>query len=128
MYRKGRVDEMRNYNKEYRKQHLEHLKEYQATYRDEHKDASRAYQAYYRSKHREQKIQFCREYRKKKECIPKPPYEGLTCSVCHTPYTKKNKARHEKTQKHQKALKQQETETEPLGLTISVSYYLINFR
>ena len=96
MYRKGRVDEMRNYNKEYRKQHLEHLKEYQATYRDEHKDASRAYQAYYRSKHREQKIQYCREYRKNKECIPKPPYEGLTCSVCHTPYTKKNKARHEK--------------------------------
>ena len=114
MYRKGRADEMSNYNKEYRKQNLEALKEYQAKYRNEHKDAGRVYQAHYHAKHREQMIQYYREYRKKKkECIPKPPYEGLICSVCHTPYTKQNKARHEKTQKHQEALKQQEPETEP---------------
>ena len=117
---------MSNYNKAYRKQNLETLKNYQAKYRDEHKDVARAYRVDYQEKHREQNQLYSREYYSKnrehireqkrqnyennKTSTSDPSYEGLTCLVCHMPYTKSNKARHAKSQKHKQALKQQ---TEP---------------
>ena len=81
-----------NKQKEYYEQHKEAILQRVRDYAEKNKDAIKERGIQYRAKHKEQ--------------IQVKKSEKHVCSVCGVEYTAHHKARHERSQKHIKALEQ----------------------
>ena len=92
-------EHLQEYRKEYRENNIEHMKEKSKQWRDTHKEHKRETNRLYRERNK--------EILREKEKIP------FNCG-CGSTVQKTEKARHEKTKKHQEWLQQQEQpEQEP---------------
>ena len=93
-------DKFRERHKEYNETHKDTIKVQRKAYRELHKDQKRIIDKIYRETHKEELKQW--------------KQTQIVCDVCGSCITQSVKARHERTQKHKEAVKQQtEPETEP---------------
>lgn len=108
--------DLKQWNKEYYKSNKDKFKEYlelnkykiteyQKKYLELNKDKITEYQKEYRDLNKEEYIEYQKEYRESnKNKINERAREKFLCEICGGKYTYINKAQHEKTQKHQKAI------------------------
>jgi group I intron endonuclease len=107
-YNEENKEHISKYNKEYRKQNEDKVKEREKEYRKQNPDKVQAYMKGYHSINKDKIKEHKKEYRKQNaDKIREHKGEQHICSVCGSTYTNCHKARHEKTQKHLKAVEAQ---------------------
>ena len=109
-YRQDNKDRINAKYNEWKNNNQEHLKEYKATHYQENKDHYSQKGKEWRENNKEKKKETDKAYREKnKEIIKQKEKELINCQ-CGSTIQRTEKARHEKSQKHQDWLKQQEEE------------------
>jgi hypothetical protein len=101
--------------KDYYRSNIDKFKQRRKIYNETHKDNIKIRCKAYREQHQEEKKAMDKHYREThKEEIKQWKQTPIVCEVCGSCITQSVKARHERSQKHQQALKQQtELEIEP---------------
>ena len=96
----------KEYGKQYRNDNKDTLLEYGKQYRNDNKDSlNEKKKQYYNDNKDSLNEKHKQYYEQNKEIINKKRNEKITCPICGTKYSKRNKSTHEKSKKHVDSVK-----------------------